>query len=147
MRSIYLDGLPNITKAVDVIEHHTFEDLTGCDPAKLQSTFIPDFAAAGCSSEFQDAITLFPFNKECNASVQQFGSFKTKCVQEQNFLKIATPTSLQLRAFLFQTAGFNAFYTGYGYTAESYGSPRLREFWVKNLHLRDMPGGYKDIKF
>ena len=86
-----------------------------------------------------DASALFPFNKPCTAPPATFGSFVTQCVQEQSLLSRQNLTALQLRAFLYNCDGFNALFTGYGYTAEEYGLPLVREFWVHNKRVDELP--------
>ena len=48
-------------------------------------------------------------------------------------------SALELRAFLANCNGFGPLFTGYGYTADDYAEPLVREHWVENVRLREVP--------
>ena len=50
------------------------------------------------------------------------------------------PSAVELRAFLYNCDGFNSLFTGYGYTAEVYGGPLAREYWVENVREEELVG-------
>ncbi len=110
-----------------------------------------DTAGAGCSEEYITAAAQFPFvatgDRSCSAASKKYGSFETCYEAEQHFLDLAHPTAIQLRAFLAQNNGFNPLFTGYGYTAEDYPKPLVREYWVKNVPLSDLGSDRRYIEF
>lgn len=132
---LYGDALPHVGPAIETIRTNSFASLTGCNVEVLQ-TEPGNFAKANCSQAYQDASALFVFGQACDAPAQTFGSsYSTRCRQEQNLLsrRDPPPTALELRAFLYNVNGFNSLFTGYGYTAEEYDGPLVREFWVENV--------------
>jgi len=133
LRHVYGNALPAVTDAIAEIASVSFGDLTGCDPDLLQID-AGDLAGAGCSEAYRDAAALFPFNQPCSEPEVKFrGGFRTTCLQEQNLLSRPTLSALELRAFLYNCNGFNSLFTGYGYTAEEYDGPLVREFWFDNV--------------
>ena len=86
-------------------------------------------------------------DRSCSAASKKYGSFETCYEAEQHFLDLARPTAIQLRAFLAQNNGFNPLFTGYGYTAEDYPKPLVREYWVKNVPLSDLGSDRRYIEF
>lgn len=144
MRAIYgQQTLPSLTSAIAEISSKSFAELTSCNTDQLQVN-PGNFAAANCSAAYQNAsLNLFPFNAPCNATAMTFeGGFTTTCIQEQNLLsrRSPPPSAVELRAFLYNCDGFNSLFTGYGYTAEVYGGPLAREYWVENVREEELVG-------
>jgi len=140
MRGIYGAALPDLSAALAEVSRTSFAQLTGCDVEVLQSN-PGDFAGARCSEAYVEASAQFPFGRACDEPERSFaGGFATTCLQEINFLALDPPTAVQLRAFLYNCNGFNSLYTGYGYTAEEYDGPLVREFWVENVREEALTG-------
>mmetsp|Transcript_45159 Transcript_45159/g.118504 ORF Transcript_45159/g.118504 Transcript_45159/m.118504 type:complete len:371 (+) Transcript_45159:34-1146(+) len=133
MREIYGEALPDLSSALAEVSHKSFAELTGCNVTVLQ-TKPGDLVGASCSEAYVQASALFPFNQPCTEKEVTFsGGFATTCKQEINFLGLHPLSAVQLRAFLYNCNGFNSLFTGYGYTAEEYDGPLVREFWLENV--------------
>lgn len=49
------------------------------------------------------------------------------------------PSAIELRAWLFAVNSFSEYFTGNGYSGDSYDAPANREYWVDNQWLRNLP--------
>ena len=148
LHRIYGTDLPPVESAIQAIASVSFHTLTGCDPDALLA-HPHDPTAAGCSPEYIAASADFPFNRTCNLPpVAYAGGFSTTCANEQRLLNMSEgPSAVALRAFLAQGNGFNPLFTGYGYTADAYPDPIIREYWVENIRIDELPEGYQVVPF
>lgn len=130
---------PNISQAVEeTLVSNRFSGLTGCplDPSTgwvLNGNFslcAPDFAATAnalkqrqCANT--EALRYAPANRcPSDQVLQSFGP---------------NPSARDLRAWLFFVNDFSEFFTGTGYAGNQYITPEVREFWVDNEWLRNLP--------
>lgn len=150
LRGVYGDALPEVAPAIETIRRQSFDALTGCDTAILDKK-PTNLTGAGCSEAYKKAMELFPYvepgNSSCTAEHKTYRGFETCFLAEQRFLELAQPSALELRAFLMQVNGFFPVFTGYGYTANKYPEPRIREYWLQNKPLRSLPSDRRFIPF
>lgn len=145
LKKIYGDAvLPDVDEAIAELKEDLFGDATGCTeiPAWLGSGL---FNTTMCDECFQEATTRFR-QVECTGPDAKSPIYtpQAKCPAEEAFLSIqGSVTACELRAYLFTTQGFFFEYTGYGYTANEYREPTLREFWLPNGPIADL----KNAKF
>jgi hypothetical protein len=150
---VYGDLTPNITDAVNTIRaaQGLLKNFTGCDPTILNAGgySTSNQQAAGCSQEFQDAMSYFNIQPNCNGTDAANPQYTPQggCTAEDRFLALSTPTAAQLRAYLMQKEGFNPLYTGYGFTSNTdYFDPLQQEFWYQNDYITNLPD-YNVITF
>ena len=127
----YGDTMPaGVGAAVNDLRLHSFHNITGCEPSALAHA-PSDYAAAGCSREFAEAVTVFSLDapgRGCDID-------RGLCAGEERLMARARLSAVELRAFLYAALDFNPFFTGNSYTAEGDAIPREREFWFINRPL------------
>lgn len=148
LAKVYGAALPPLDDAISHIASASFQELTGCDADALLANPANPLAAS-CSAEYIEASAAFPFNRSCDAAVLTYaGGFATACPLEQRLLNMSrAPSAVELRAFLANGNGFNPLYTGYGYTAAEYPRPIIREYWVENVRMDELPSGFGIVPF
>jgi hypothetical protein len=144
LNEIYGDALPEVDEAITELVQDLFSDASGC-------TENPEYLGGGlfntttCDACFQEATERFK-RVDCTGpdAMSPIYTPQANCSAEEAFLSIkGAVTACELRAYLFTTQGFFFEYTGYGYTANEYRDPLLREFWLPNGPIADL----KNAKF
>lgn len=141
LRHVYGKDAPDIADdVIETLKTQRFTQVTGCPVDPQTGQFDKDKDIGKCNDDFRNAVTGSFSKNACGTKTALVYSKKANCPTDQALFDYGDSiNSAQLRAYLYQVAGFSEFYTGYGYTANSYNDPLSHEYWTDNAIIKDLP--------